>query len=74
MKEIKDLNLKELEKLNWMSELDLKSELIKSSKNLYILKMKKELGEQKQTHLIKSLRRYVAQLNTVATSKGLNIG
>ncbi|MDF1682432.1 MAG: 50S ribosomal protein L29 [Patescibacteria group bacterium] len=57
-----------------MSELDLKSELIKSSKNLYILKMKKELGEQKQTHLIKSLRRYVAQLNTVATSKGLNIG
>ncbi len=74
MKEIKDLNLKELVKLNEMSEKDLRSELTTSSKNLYVLRMKKELGEQKQTHLIKTLRRYIAQLNTVATSKGLNIG
>jgi len=36
--------------------------------------MKKELGELKQTHLIKALRRYVAQLYTVASSKGFNIG
>ena len=57
-----------------MSEKDLRSELTTSSKNLYVLRMKKELGEQKQTHLIKTLRRYIAQLNTVATSKGLNIG
>jgi ribosomal protein L29 len=74
MKEIKDLNLKELSKLNEMSEKDLRSELTASSKNLYVLRMKKELGEQKQTHLIKTLRRYIAQLNTVASSKGLNIG
>lgn len=74
MKEIKDLNLKELKKLNEMSLEDLKSELKKSSKDLFTLKMKKELGEQKQTHLIKALRRYVAQINTVANSRGLNIG
>ncbi len=74
MKEIKDLNLKELSKLNEMSEKDLRSELTTSSKNLYVLRMKKELGEQKQTHLIKTLRRYIGQINTVATSKDLNIG
>jgi ribosomal protein L29 len=31
--------------------------------------MKKEVGELKQTHLIKALRRYIAQIYTVATSK-----
>ncbi|NCO31290.1 50S ribosomal protein L29 [bacterium] len=73
MKEIKDLNLKELKKLNELDEKGLKSELSISSKTLYILSMKKEVGELKQTHLIKSLRRYVAQIKTVANSKGLNI-
>ena len=74
MKEIKDLNLKKLGKLSEMNEKDLRSELVSSSKTLYVLRMKKELGEQKQTHLIKPLRRYIAQINTVATSNGLNIG
>jgi ribosomal protein L29 len=36
--------------------------------------MKKEVGELKQTHLIKALRRYVAQINTVAKANGLNVG
>ncbi len=58
-----------------MSEKDLRSELTTSSKNLYVLRMKKRIRwTKKQTHLIKTLRRYIAQLNTVATSKGLNIG
>ncbi len=74
MKKIKDLNLKDIKKINEMNESDIRSELKISSKNLYVLRMKKELGEQKQTHLIKTLRRYIAQLNTVANSKGLNIG
>lgn len=74
MKKIKDLSLKDIKKINEMSEKDLKSELVASSKNLYVLRMKKELGEQKETHLIKPLRRYVAQLKTAASSKGLNIG
>jgi ribosomal protein L29 len=74
MKEIKDLNLKELNKLIELDEKALRAELSASSKNLFTLRMKKEVGEQKQTHLIKTLRRYIAQINTVANSKGLNIG
>lgn len=74
MKEIKDLKLQELGKLIELNEKDLKAELTKSSKALFVLRMKKELGELKQTHLIKALRRYIAQINTVATSKWLNIG
>ena len=74
MKEIKDLKLKELDKLKELNEADLKSELVKSSKGLFVLKMKKELGEFKQTHLIKALRRYIAKVNTIASSKWFNIG
>ncbi|MBT3727576.1 50S ribosomal protein L29 [bacterium] len=69
MKEIKDLKLKELNKLNELNEKDLKTELVTASKNLYVLKMQKQLGELKQTHLIKAVRRYIAQVNTIATSK-----
>ena len=65
MKEIKDLNLKDL--------ADLRNELNTSSKNLYVLKMKKQLGEQIQTHLIKALRRYIARVKTIASSKWINI-
>jgi ribosomal protein L29 len=56
-----------------MEEKALKKEYKNSSEDLYVLKMKKELWEQKQTHLIKILRRYIAQIKTVASSKGLNI-
>ena len=74
MKEIKDLKLQELGKLIELNEKDLRTELTRSSKELFSARMKKEVGELKQTHLIKALRRYIAQINTVATSKGLNIG
>ncbi|MDD2870622.1 MAG: 50S ribosomal protein L29 [Candidatus Gracilibacteria bacterium] len=74
MKEIKDLKLQEIGKLRELNEKDLKAELTKSSKDLYVLRMKKELGELKQTHLIKALRRYTAQVKTIAASKGFNIG
>jgi len=74
MKEIKDLKLQELGKLIELNEKELKAELVRSSKELFALRMKKELGELKQTHLIKALRKYIAQLNTVASSKGFNIG
>lgn len=74
MKEIKDLKLQELGKLNDLDEKALRAELTRTSKDLFTLKMKKELGELKQTHLIKVLRRYIAQVKTVATSKWFNIG
>lgn len=73
MKEIKGLKIKDLKKLNELSDKLLKQELEDSSKNLYVLKMKKQLDEQKQTHLIKFLRRYIAQIKTVANSKWINI-
>jgi large subunit ribosomal protein L29 len=74
MKEIKDLKLQELGKLIELDEKGLRAELTRTSKELFSLRMKKEVGELKQTHLIKALRRYIAQINTVASSKGLNIG
>jgi len=73
MKEIKDLKLKELAELNKLNEAELKAELASSSKNLYVLKMKKQLGELTQTHLIKALRRYIARVKTIASSKWINI-
>lgn len=73
MKEIKDLNLKDLTKLNELNEAELKAELKSSSRNLYVLKIKKQLGELTQTHLIKALRKYIARVKTVASSKWINI-
>lgn len=37
-----------------------------AEKMLYTLKMKLAVGEVKQTHLVKALRRYVASLKTLA--------
>lgn len=74
MKEIKDLKLQELGKLIELNEKDLKTELVKSSRDLFSLTMKKQVGELKQTHLIKALRRYIARIYTVANSKWFNVG
>jgi len=69
MKELKDLKLLEVSKLRDMSSEDLVKENKRASKDLFVLTMKLKVGELKQTHLVKALRRYVAQVNTVATSK-----
>ena len=52
-----------------MSVEDLNSEEKRASKELFTLNMKLKVGELKQTHLVKALRRYVAQIKTVAASK-----
>ncbi|NDK09201.1 50S ribosomal protein L29 [Candidatus Gracilibacteria bacterium] len=65
MKELKDLNLKSKDALNKLSADKLKEELHTAQKNLYVMKMKNVVGEQKQTHLIKPLRRYVASVMTL---------
>jgi len=65
MKELKDLKLKTISELRKLSKSDLIKEIKTSEKNLFILKMKKEAGELKQTHLIKFLRRYIARVNTL---------
>jgi ribosomal protein L29 len=69
MKEFKDLKLLEVSKLRYMLSEDLVKEDKRASKDLYVLTMKLKVGELKQTHLVKALRRYIAKINTVATSK-----
>jgi len=71
---MKDLKLKTSKELNSLNEDLLKKELIEAKKQLFNLKMKLELNELKQTHLIKFLRRYIATIKTVAVSKNFNIG
>jgi len=69
MKQLKDLNLKEDSKLNSLDKKGLNEEIALSMKNLFVLRMKKEKGELKQTHLIKFLRRYIAKVKTIANMK-----
>lgn len=66
MKELKDLKLMDNAKIEGLSKDKLKVELVKSEKNLFVLRMKKQTGELKQTHLMKFLRRYIARLKTQA--------
>jgi len=74
MKTIKDLKLKPIEDLRKMDKEAFKKELDEVSKKLFELKMKKQLNELKQTHLIKALRKYIAVIKTVALEKGINLG
>ncbi len=69
MKELKDLKLLEVSKLREMTSEDLILEEKRASKELFTLTMRLKVGELKQTHLVKIVRRYLAQINTVATSK-----
>jgi len=71
---MKELNLKEKADLRKLDAKSLKEELKAKSKKLYELSMKKSLGELKQTHLIKALRRYIAVVKTIARENDYNIG
>jgi len=73
MKNLKDLKLHDISKLNSLDEKEFKKELDSSLKKLFTLRMKKELWELKQTHLIKTLRRYIARIKTIANIKWFNI-
>lgn len=66
MKEIKDLKMKSSEALNKLSPDDLAKEVKSSQKLMYTLQMKLAVGELKQTHLVKALRRYIASVKTLA--------
>jgi len=68
MKEMKDLKMKALKDVKALSDVDFRKEISSAEKTLFTLQMKKAVGEQKQTHLIKFLRRYIAQLKTLHTA------
>jgi len=59
---------KSLVDLKALSLSDLQTELTSARRDLYILTMKKELGELKQSHLMKQSRKYIAQISTFITS------
>jgi len=69
MKETKELKLKEMNKIAELSSEEIVSEIKSSEKKMFELHMKLQVNELKQTHLLKVLRKYIARLNTVATSK-----
>lgn len=59
---------KTLADLKTLSKAELQTELLAARRDLYILTMKKELGELKQSHLMKVTRKYIAQISTFLTS------
>jgi len=64
MKDIKDLKLKDMQSLQKLDVKKLQEERKEAGKRMFTLKMKVTLGEVKQTHLVKALRRYIARVNT----------
>ena len=56
--------LKDLKALKAMDRSDLTAELTAARKALFVLTMKKDLGELKQTHLMRAHRKYIAQIST----------
>lgn len=69
MKEIKDLKLKSLDAVKKLAADKLSEEVKNAQKTLFTLQMKLRLGELKQTHLVKFLRKYIAQVKTIANNK-----
>lgn len=74
MKELKDLKLKSFTDMSSMTRDELKVELVETEKKRFALKMKLELRELKQSHLIKFLRRHIARIKTISSKNGFNIG
>ena len=61
-------DMKSLADLKTLSKSELQTELNTARRDLYILTMKKELGELKQSHVMKQARKYIAQISTFLTS------
>lgn len=69
MKEIKDLKTKSLDAVRKLGLDKLKEEVKSAEKTLFTLRMKLRLGELKQTHLVTFLKKYIAQVKTIANNK-----
>lgn len=62
------LEAKDIATLKGMDRAELQSELQSARRELYLLTMKKELGELKETHKMRATRKYIAQVSTFLTS------
>ncbi len=69
MKAIKELKLKDSSALSGLTDGKLTEEIKGMEKTLFTMRMKLKMWEQKQTHLIKFLRRHIATAKTIATNK-----
>ena len=69
MKELKDLKIKKIADVRKLTLDKIQVEAKNAQRTLFTLKMKLRLGELKQTHLVKFLRKYIAQVKTVANNK-----
>jgi len=65
MKEIKDLKMKSKADLGKLTGEKLTAEIKGAEKMLYTMRMKLAVWELKQTHLVKTLRRYIASMKTL---------
>lgn len=54
--------------LKALEKTQLLAELAKAQKELFVLNMKKDLGELKQTHMIRATRKDIARINTFLSS------
>ena len=59
---------KRVDELKALEKSQLLSELAKAQKELFVLTMKKDLGELKQTHLIRAMRKDIARISTFLSS------
>lgn len=63
------IKFKSVEELRTLDSSALQEEITLAKKELFTQKMSIELNTSRQTHLPRLLRKYVAQLKTVATEK-----
>ena len=59
---------KALTDLRVLDQSELQTELNGARRELYILTMKQQLGELKQTHQLRAQRKYIAQVSTFLTT------
>ncbi len=57
-----------VDELKALEKSQLLAELAKAQKELFVLTMKKDLGELKQTHLIRAMRKDIARISTFLSS------
>ena len=69
MKAMKELKLKDKAALGGLTDEKLTDEIKTMEKTLFTMRMKLKMWEQKQTHLIKFLRRHIATAKTIAANK-----
>lgn len=67
-KKTSSAEIKDMKSLRDMDSVTLTMELAQARKSLFVLQMKHQLGELKQPHILRQLRRYVAQISTALTS------